>query len=410
MKTKSMKFMFSMVAAGAMLIGTCLSAFASQAVVTTETVRVRSEASTSGTVVATGKSGEKFEITNTVSGSDGYTWYEISVNGSKGYVRGDLVKVEEDNGTTTTITTDTTANTATSLAPTESSAMTAKTAKIAGNAAVNIRSGAGTGYSKVGSLDAGTEVILVAEATDSSGKQWYQLKCEAQNMEGYIRSDLVTITGDAEVADDASEGDVTDADIEDVEATEEPEAETPEPEVTNNDYEIVYTADDEGTEQYYLYDHVNNTRQKVTDLLSAVDTLNTNYQEAASSLSTFKILTIALGALALIFLVIIVVLLIKGHSSEDDYYYEDDDDDEDEDEDDDDDEEEEEAPRRRTVSRPAARNTVSDAPRVRSSSKPTPRVTDDDEPAPARRPRKAQNFLADDDEFEFEFLNMDDKD
>ena len=31
---------------------------------------------------------------------------------------------------------------------------------------------------------------------------------------------------------------------------------------------------------------------------------------------------------------------------------------------------------------------------------------------PARKPaaRKAQNFLVDDDEFEFEFLNMDDKD
>lgn len=38
------------------------------------------------------------------------------------------------------------------------------------------------------------------------------------------------------------------------------------------------------------------------------------------------------------------------------------------------------------------------------------RHEEQEKPAPRKAPRKSQNFLLDDDEFEFEFLNMDDKD
>ena len=404
MKKLNIKLL-SIIAAGVLTVGCCVDAFASQAVVTGASIRIRSDASTSGTVVASGKNGQSYEIQETVSGADGYTWYKVKVDDNTiGYVRGDLVKVEGDDGTTTTITTDNTENTATSLAATEADTMTPKTAVINGNAAVNIRSGAGTGYAKVIALEAGTEIVVIGEATDESGKSWYQLTCEAQNVEGYIRADLVTITGEVESEETAGDGELpndeyVEGEFEDAPAVEE----VPE----NNDYEIVYTTDDEGNYQYYLYDHVTNTRQKVQDLLSAVTNLNTSLEEANSSLATFKILTIVFAALALIFLILFIIFLIKSRSEGEEYYFEDDDDEDDDDEDDEDDDDDDDdeddgqkaSPRVRTQRSSASRVSERES-RTRSLKSETTQTT--------RRPRKPTNFLADDDEFEFEFLNMND--
>ncbi len=395
-----------MMLAMAMVVGTCLSAFASTAKVSDGSVRIRSEASTSGSVVGTGAQGDTFDILETVSGSDGYTWYKIAMsNGSSGYVRGDLVKVSGDTAGGSITTTSTTANSATSLAPTEANPIKEVTATISGNAAVNIRSGAGTGYAKVASLDAGTSITLTGEANDASGNKWYHLKCDSKNVEGYIRSDLINISEDVKIEPANSEGgevEVTDAE----EEPEEPVAEEPqEPEYVetvpeNNDYEIVYTTDDDGVYQYYLYDHVNNTRQKVTDLLDAVNTLNTKYQDASSKASTFKVIAILCGVLAVVFLILMIIFIIRSNNANNVEYYEGDfEDDDDDDEDYEDDDDDDYVPSRRS-GRPAPR--VEDSPRSPRQERPAQ--------TPQRRPRKAQNFLADDDEFEFEFLNMDDRD
>lgn len=409
MKKRTSGIILSLIAASVLTLGTALSAFADQAVVTQNSVRIRSEASTSSSVVDSGTNGQKFEILETVTGGDGSTWYKIKVSDSKtGFVRGDLVKVEASDGTTTTITTDTTANTASSNAPSDVTPVTETTATVAGNNPVNIRSGAGTGYAKVAALDGGTSITLVGVATDDSGKKWYKLRCDSKSVEGFIREDLITMSVVPQVIEEGAEnpeGEVVEGEegevVEGADDYIEGEIEDDEP--LNNDYEIVYTADDEGNYEYYLYDHVNNTRQKVNDLLSAITNLSNSLQEANKSLNTFKILTFVCAGIAVLFLVIIIVILIKNGRNDNEYYYDDDDDDDDDDYDDDeddddddededdDDEEEDRAPRRR-VSQNTSAMRASRSQEVN------------------RRPRKPQNFLADDDEFEFEFLNMDDKD
>lgn len=408
MKKRTSGIILSLIAAGVMTVGTALSAFADQAVVTQNSVRIRSEASTSSSVVDSGANGQKFEILETVTGGDGSTWYKIKVSDSKtGFVRGDLVKVEASDGTTTTITTDTTANTASSNAPTDATPVTETTATVAGNNPVNIRSGAGTGYAKVAALDGGTSITLVGVATDDAGKKWYKLRCDSKNVEGFIREDLISMSvvpqvveagdpaAEGEVVEGAEGGEVTEGEEEYIEGEIDDEP-------VNNDYEIVYTADDEGNYEYYLYDHVNNTRQKVNDLLGAITNLSTSLQDANKAANTYKILTFVCAAVAVLFLVLMIIILVKNGRNDNEYYYDDDDDDDDDyddedddddddDEDDEDDEEEERAPRRRVSQNTSA---------MRASRNDTAN----------RRPRKPQNFLADDDEFEFEFLNMDDKD
>lgn len=393
---KKIGVLLSMVMAGALLVGTCLTAFASTAVVTEDSIRVRSEASTSGSVVTNVEKGQSFEIQETVTGSDGNTWYKIKVGDSNGYVRGDLVRVEEPAAEPAAE--DTTENTASSLAPTEGTPINEVTATVKGNAAVNIRSGAGTGYAKVASLDPGTSITLLSEATDDAGSKWYQLRCDSKDVEGYIREDLITVNDPiTPLEENPQEEEVPEEDME----VEEPIAAAPE----NNDYEIVYTPDDEGVYQYYLYNHVDSTRQKVVDLLSAVTELNDNYNEAQEQLSLFKILTGVFGALMLVFIILTVVFIIKNNSNSDGEYYEDDFEDDYEDEEDDYDD-------RRRPSKPAPRNERvlrPEPPRSASPSKSNIRPAREEAPQ-GRRPRKSQNFLADDDEFEFEFLNMDDKD
>lgn len=54
--------------------------------------RIRLEASTSSTVLASVAGGSKVEICGKETGSDGYTWYKVYINGNTiGYIRSDLV-------------------------------------------------------------------------------------------------------------------------------------------------------------------------------------------------------------------------------------------------------------------------------------------------------------------------------
>lgn len=420
MKNGRIKTFICVCAAVAMLLGSALNAFAATADITEDSVRIRSEASTSGEQVGTGKKGESYKIQETVTGSDGNTWYKVqTTDGKTGYIRGDLVKVKQES----TDAGNGDANTATSLAPTETTSIAEAKAVVGGNSSVNIRSGAGTGYAKVASLPAGSELVLVGEADDSSGNKWYQFKCEAKGVEGFIRSDLITITEESaaeEPAEGEGEGEGEGADMPVVEEEPQPVVETP----VNNDYEIVYTEDEEGNSAYYLYDHVNNTRQKVNDLMSAVTTLNDKYQDAKDEATNNKLIAIVCGGLALIFAILMVVFIIKYSNAsnngmydyDDDEDYEDDDrrdryrdeDDEDEEEEDDEDDDEDNYDRKPQRRTPGNRRNQRPSSGAASRAGASSRNNSYDE-AP-RKPRKSQNFLVDDDEFEFEFLNMDDKD
>ncbi|MCR4990116.1 MAG: SH3 domain-containing protein [Lachnospiraceae bacterium] len=440
MKKRSLKSLISIGAALTLTALIAISSFADSVVMGSDGIRIRSSASTSAAVVTTGASGDEYKIVETVSGDDGNTWYKIQVDGSTtGYVRGDLVKVKKEENAEANNTADETPNTASSLAPTEPTAISPATATIGGNSSVNIRSGAGVGYEKVGSIDAGTSITLIGEANDSSGNKWYQFKCDSQGIEGYIRSDLITITQEAAPAEaenpEGAEGEFT----ENPEET--PEVVEPEPEVNEpqgGDYEIKYETDSDGVYQYYLYDYPNGNRQKVVELLEAVNTLNTRYQDASAKLTTFKIITILFGVLAVLAIGAAVIFFIKSRNAGEVEYYEDDF------EYDDyndkpktkrrrqEEEIEEDYPKpqskklpneyaedQRTSSKDGGRALRNEsrrsynedrAPKDPSSRSHEERRNPAADERPARRPRKPQNFLADDDEFEFEFLNMDDKD
>lgn len=57
---------------------------------------------------------------------------------------------------------------------------------------LNVRSGAGTGYSKTGTVGYGDSLTILSETTDSSGAKWYKISCG--NVTGYVSAAYVQLT------------------------------------------------------------------------------------------------------------------------------------------------------------------------------------------------------------------------
>ncbi len=57
---------------------------------------------------------------------------------------------------------------------------------------LNVRSGAGTGYSKTGTVSYGDSLTILFETTDSSGAKWYKISCG--NVTGYVSAAYVQLT------------------------------------------------------------------------------------------------------------------------------------------------------------------------------------------------------------------------
>lgn len=75
------------------------------------------------------------------------------------------------------------------------SCLTASAANITGSCTadvLNVRSGAGTSYSKTGTVSYGDSLTILSETTDSSGAKWYKISCG--NVTGYVSAAYVQLT------------------------------------------------------------------------------------------------------------------------------------------------------------------------------------------------------------------------
>ncbi len=291
------------------------------------------------------------------------------------------------------------------------------------NVQAKVRPDPSTSNNPVDSLASGTQVVVSGKSEGSDSKTWYYVTFTASNgseKTGYIRSDLLDM------------GEMLPVEEEPVEApTEEPEEPAPAP---RNDYELKIEAGSDGEEVWYIYDNVTGQKQKLVPLLESSYSQTLDDGDDTKSIVKQRIVIVVLAVLLAILVIVTVIMAFKLR----DAYYEDYEDDED----DEDDETPEERPsarraaeREREPGRRAAEREREPGRRAAADEDRRPRrreeagaradmperrrrereVTYREEPdteeavRPARA-RKAKNFLLDDDEFEFEFLNMDDKD
>ncbi len=75
------------------------------------------------------------------------------------------------------------------------SCLTASAANMTGSCTadvLNVRSGAGTSYSKTGTVSYGDSLTILSKTTDSSGAKWYKISCG--NVTGYVSAAYVQLT------------------------------------------------------------------------------------------------------------------------------------------------------------------------------------------------------------------------
>lgn len=427
-------------AAAVMLAVFSMTTFTSQAAEgkVTAVVNIRKEASTDSEVVGSTTAGKTIDILDAVKDSSGTVWYKVSVTGGGyGYIRSDFVETSETievSGSSSSSSTSSTAN-ATKPAETVPTSIGERQAVIKSDKSVNVRSGASTQHDLVTALPNGTTITLIGEATDSAGYKWYQMTCDynGRTVEGYVRSDLIgdaestsgenTETTEGNTEGEGSEQEGTEG--ENYEGTPEEGGEdtsSQEPVEEHNDYEVVYAQNSAGEYGYYLVDYAANVQWSINELnklLAVVDTVD-DVDQLQSQIKNEKIIIIILAVVIVILFIVLTVLLFKLRDLSYDYEEEE--------------EEEEEEPvpvKKRSKKRveeeeeeepvPVKKKKTAsskDEERPVKAAKPQTKVTEEKElyaaemkePVKKTTARKPQNFLIDDDEFEFEFLNMDDKD
>ena len=398
-------------------------------------VNIRKQPDQESAVIGSSTVGKEISIRGKVDAS-GITWYQVYVDSNTmGYVRADMIEKKGD-GDIPTVTVAAESQTTQELESDGGSAQepdaggTGSGAQVEAQESMDlqyastkvqakVRPDPSTSNNPVDSLTPGTQVVVSGKSEGSDSKTWYFVTFTGSNgseKTGYIRSDLLELGEMLPVEE---------------EPVEEPEEEPEEPEAApRNDYELKIETASDGEEVWYIYDNVTGQKQKLVPLLESSYAQSLDDGDDTKSMVKQRIVIVVLVVLLVILAVVAVIMGFKLR----DAYYEDYEDDEDEDASDERQTARRAADRERETGRRAAAGREREAgrrapadeerrPRRREEAgadmperrrrerEVTYREEADTEEAvrPART-RKAKNFLLDDDEFEFEFLNMDDKD
>lgn len=158
---------------------------------------VRTGAGRDSDVRCTVNAGQEMTITSTVTGSDGNTWYGVHFarNGFfyDGFLRSDLLNAQGAPANSGAAGGTPAAGTAG-----QNTDVTGKNATVKATS-VRLRSNASTSGEVAGALAAGHAVVIRESAAGEDGNTWYKVATTLNNkaVEGYIRSDLLTVAADA---------------------------------------------------------------------------------------------------------------------------------------------------------------------------------------------------------------------
>ncbi len=443
------------VAAGIISVLWCyplISLADSTGTVKVESAKIREKADATSEVVGSASRGAKVSIREEAQDASGTLWYQVVVDANKtGYIRADLIDKEggdsslqsdasNDGSAAGTASGDGQAPSGATAQPHEP--MDAQYATVHVEA-IKVRSAPSTNDTVVDRLTQNAQVVISGKSEGSDGKDWYYVTFTGTgnvDKTGFIRADLLTL------------GDMVPVPEEEAPQEQEQPQEPARP--VNNDYELIYESEPDGSYAWYLYDHTQggSDKKRVDQILAAANTQPEDTEEEAKTLVKQRIAIVALVVLAVLLIIAVIIMALKLR----DVYYEDYEDDE-EDEEEPEPEgasrrrqraQEDEAPQeRRRDSQTDARTARSGRREAREEDEETPRRrrtqeaeepsgrcrrrTENEEEAEAEQrqarrrqmrdereeedtsrnapKRKTKNFLLDDDEFEFEFLSVDDR-
>ncbi len=264
---------------GLLLDGFASVAHAAEGKITSASVNVRKEATTTSDVVASVKRNEVVTVNGQVTAADGKIWYKVEIDGKNGYIRSDLMSVSE--GDVPETTPDPTADV---------TAVNPVSAKVTGGQLIRVRSDASTTSRIVTTVENGKELTITGQATGADSKTWYQIEFtkDGSTVTGFIREDFVN---PSERIIPVTEN--TTPEVQDPVVTPDPEVQEP----------VINTTKDWDTSLqdgvWYVIDNVNEKQYEITDMLQAAKTNADLFYQSQDTVKTQKIWLIILVILVL---------------------------------------------------------------------------------------------------------------
>lgn len=253
--------------------------------ITVNSAIIRSEASTSSERIGSVKKDNTVTITGQVQGADdGKVWYEVWVNSTtKGYIRSDLVQITEGStppaGSTATAAPET---------PAEVTEVKPVSATVSGATSARIRINASPNSNILATVSKDHALTVTGQANGTDEYVWYQVSfiSNGSQITGFVRSDFVTLSGEViPVTQDPDEG------SQPPETTQPPEQSPTQPpaETPTKEYDTIFVNED-----WKLYQTSN------TDLAWSIkDLINGNSKVVKTQKIVIIILVILLvGAVA----------------------------------------------------------------------------------------------------------------
>lgn len=296
---------------------------AEEVTVTASSVKIRASADVNSGMIGGAMAGEKLQVTGEVTGADNYTWYQVTgefENGATtGYVRSDCVSKTGSAGTTTPAAPTTTNPTTPATTPaTDVSAVQPVTAKVTGEQ-VRVRSNASTSGSIVSTVRRDVVLTVTGTAQDSENKTWYQVSFTdaSGQMTGFIREDFVSLEGElTPPVTDPVEPEVPTDPVDPVE----PE---PTPTPVQKDYDTqYYEPGEDEVGGWYLLDYSSGQRYLITQLFETNQKNKTLYEEGQAQLKTMRIIMIILVVAVILLALTATLLFFKIRDMMDAAYFE----------------------------------------------------------------------------------------
>lgn len=223
-----------------------------------ETVTLRQNPDSGSNQVMELSNGQAVTVNNELTGEDGATWYQIFVNGNTlGYVPANTITISSGSGTTNEPTSSGNTGTTTTM---QTVTITEKIGTVTASSAIRVRAQATTSSEHVASLLSNGTFLVLSEVNASDGYVWYEVEFDdnGTQVHGYVRSDLVKVE------------EVTHEEQVPVEV---PSTATPsEPADTSAPYSIISQVNAEGNTVWYLMDNSTGDAKEITSLLTPQET------------------------------------------------------------------------------------------------------------------------------------------
>lgn len=231
-----------------------------------EAVTLRQNASSGSAQVMELTNGQAVTVNNEITGNDGAKWYQIFVNGTTlGYVPANTITISEGSSTNTGTNAGTNTNPAEGTQQTtQTITITERIGTVTTNGAIRVRAEASTTSTQIASMESQDTFLVLSDVNGSDGYVWHEVQFDDHGTEvhGYVRSDLVSVK------------DVTRE--EQVPAENPSEMNPSEPADTSAPYSITSQVNAEGATVWYLMDNATGDAKEISSLLTPQETKSNN--------------------------------------------------------------------------------------------------------------------------------------